>query len=541
MRSKRLGITRVSRLAVILGAIALVGLLAAACGDDEDEAGAAPAAAAPTKAPVAAAATAVKAPEAAMVQKSVRVAFRSGTSFLSSIYPIGAAAFTVNRAAFDSLITADVENDQLLPLLALTWEVTDLNTMRVKLRSGVKFHNGNPLAADDIVFWIDQLIDPAIANPSRGGHPTLMGGEVVDELTVDIKHSGGGGMLPLLSILSPLDKETHLEVGEDHQRLNPIGTGPFKVVSWAADDFAFLERNTDYWGDQAKLDDIRFTLVDEIATKVAMLYAGEAHIIDNVPPHLVAQIKKSDDLEIRTAGSMRAYFITLNTFAPPFDDVRVRQAVAYALDVPLVIDKLFAGKARQVVSIGAQSTQYYNTSLKPYAQDQAKARALLAEAGYPDGIEVDFDTFSNFLLNDKQAAEAFLNQMAEVGIKAKFFAPEWGTFWGKWLAKETQMAYMTCGNILYSATFCHNLHFNSARRGIYYNSPELDDLLNVAVAAVDPAEQKAGMWAVQAFVNENVPYVPTFELDQIFAVHKDLKWAPNADERIYLNKAEWTK
>jgi peptide/nickel transport system substrate-binding protein len=532
--SKRFGIAQGSRLALILGAIALVGLLAAACGGDDE------AVAAPTAAPVvAAAATAVTVPKPAAVKDSVRVAFRSGTSFLSDIYPIGAAAFTVQRAAFDSLVTADVENDQIVPLLALGWEVLDPTTFRVKLRPNVKFHNGKPLGADDVAFWITQLLDPALA--FRSSHPNLTGAVVVDELTVDIKHKGGYGMLPMLTVLSPLDKETQLEIGEEAYRLNPIGTGPFKVVEWAADDYAFLERNPDYWGDNAKLENIRFTLVGEIATKVAMLYAGEADIIDNVPPHLVEQIAKSDDLEIRTAGTMRAYFITVNTFAPPFDDVRVRLAVAHAINTPLIIEKLFAGKGKQLVSIGARSTQYYNTSLQPIPYDPERAKQLLAEAGYPDGIEVGFDAFSGMLLNDKQAAEAYANQLAEVGIKTDFWAPEWGTFWTKWLAKESEISYMTCGNIRYSAVFCHNRHFNSMSRGIYYNSPEMDDLLNAALAASDPADQKAAMWAVQAFVNENVPYIPTFELDQIFAVNKDLKWVPDADERIYLHKAEWTK
>lgn len=538
MWSKGLSMTRVWRLALIFGVLSLGSLLVAACGGDDGEAR--------TPAPTAAAATAptvapVSVPEAEEGENSVQVAFRSGTSFLSNIYPIGAAGFTVSRAAFDSLITADVENDQLLPLLAEEWEVFDPTTMRVKLRPGVKFHNGKPLAADDIVFWIQQLVDPALANPARGDYPNLLDGKEVDELTVDIIHTGGYGMLPLLSVLSPADKETHIEVGEEHYRLNPIGTGPFKIIRWAADDFAYLEKNADYWGEQAKLDSIQFTLVDETSTKVAMLYAGEADIIDNVPPHLVTQIEKSDDLEVRTAGSMRAYFITTNTFRPPFDDVRVRRAIAHAINVPQIIDKLFAGKARPVTTIGASTTQYYNTSLQPIPYDPDKARELLAEAGYPDGFKTTFDTMSGFLLNDKQAAEAFVNQLAEVGIESEFWAPEWGSFWGKWLSKEANLAYMTCGNIVYSAVFCHNLHFNSARRGIYYNSPELDDLLNAALAASESEEQRKAMWAVQEFVNENVPYIPTFELDQIFAARKSLKWKPNADERVYLHKAEWTR
>jgi len=533
MWSKPLTIVRASRLAVLLGAIALVGLLAVACGDDEEVVVAAPTAAAAAVAPA-------TVPEVAEVRDSVQVAFRSGTSFLSDIYAIGKAGFTVNRATYDSLFTNDVATDEMIPLLGTGWEVIDGNTLRVTLQPNVKFHNGAAFAADDVVWWITELLDPERADPSRGAYPNLEGGEVVDDLTVDIKHKGGYGMLPLLSVLSPTDKETTLEIGEEAYRLNPIGTGPFKVAHWNADDYAYLERYEDYWGENAKLSNIRFTLVDEISTKVAMLYADEAHIIDNIPPHLVAQIDKSDDLEIRSAGSMRAYFLTANSFAPPFDDVRVRQAVAYAINVPLVIDKLYAGKARQVATIGATSTQFYNTSLKPYPYDPDKARALLAEAGYPDGVEIAFDTFSGFLLNDKQAAEAFVNQLAEVGIKSDFFAPEWGTFWPKWLAKESQMAYMTCGNILYSATFCHNLHFNSARRGIYFNHPDLDDLLNTAVAAKGAEAVKTAMWAVQAYVNENVPYIPLFELDQIFGVHSALKWTPNADERIYLNKAEWT-
>jgi peptide/nickel transport system substrate-binding protein len=500
--------TRVWRLALIFGVLSLGSLLVAACGGDDGEAR--------TPAPTAAAATAptvapVSVPEAEEGQNSVQVAFRSGTSFLSNIYPIGAAGFTVSRAAFDSLITADVENDQLLPLLAEEWEVFDPTTMRVKLRPGVKFHNGKPLAADDIVFWIQQLVDPALANPARGDYPNLLDGKEVDELTVDIIHTGGYGMLPLLSVLSPADKETHIEVGEEHYRLNPIGTGPFKIIRWAADDFAYLEKNADYWGEQAKLDSIQFTLVDETSTKVAMLYAGEADIIDNVPPHLVTQIEKSDDLEVRTAGSMRAYFITTNTFRPPFDDVRVRRAIAHAINVPQIIDKLFAGKARPVTTIGASTTQYYNTSLQPIPYDPDKARELLAEAGYPDGFEFSLLVPSGGAgqLEPRDVATVIQADLAAVGIDMTIEAVEFGTLY-QGLQDGAHDAF------LYGITYWMAEPWNQIslihQTGQFsnwgrYSNPAADELMSQADRAVTFEERKPIYDGIQVTLSEEQAFV----------------------------------
>ena len=132
-----------------------------------------------------------------------------------------------------------------------------------------------------------------------------------------------------------------------------------------------------------------------------------------------------------------------------------------------------------------------------------------------------------------------MNQLQKVGIKPKFWSAERGTFWDHWVNKNSQASYMACGNVQSGADFCYRLHFHSARRGIYYNSVEIENILDTFANSSDERKQKNLACQFQQYVNDNVPYIPGYVAEQIFATNKKLQWQPNADERIYLHDARW--
>jgi len=486
--------------------------------------------------------TATAAPAALKtVKTSVNVAMSGGFSPLNGLDPsISALRFTVHNNVFSPMVRYNAGADEYEPRLATSWEYLDGNTIRFKLRPNVKFHNGNAFDAHDIKFHVDRVKDPEVSSPANFWFLPVDEVTVVDDLTVDFTGQPYG-MISVGNILTSLDKETFAEIGADEYAKTGNGTGPFKVVKWEIDDYISLEANEDYWDGAPKIKDLKFYWISEAATKVAMLYAGEADHIDLVPAHLAARIDSQPGLDIRETGSQRAIFLTLNTFSKdePLGDVRVRQAMAYAINVKEIIDELYAGKGIQLATTGANTIEYFNTSLKPYPYDPDKARALLAEAGYPDGFETSLDSPSGWFFMDKEVGQVVVEQLADVGIKAEFWSAEIGTFWPKWVNKGSAIAYMACGNARGDMPFCYRLHYHSSARGIYYNSPEIEALIDGIYAAADPAEQKRLSWALQQFVHDNVPYIPLYQANQIFGVASDLKWEPDPDERYYYHKAEW--
>ena len=279
------------------------------------------------------------------------------------------------------------------------------------------------------------------------------------------------------------------KLGADAYALNPVGTGPFKFVEWEVDDFMILEANPDYWGGAPKIKQVTFRWVAEAATKVAMLYAGEADIIDLVPPHLVEQIDSQPNFDSRTVGSMRAVFVTVNTFQEPFDDLRIRQAMAHAINWEAIIDQLYAGEAYKIAAVHPKDVEYFCEDIEPYSYDPDRAKELMTEAGHPDGFDLTFDTPAGWFYLDKETSQIITNNLQEVGINAEFWSAERGTFWDKWVNRGSELSYMACGNVQGGADFCYRLHFHSARRGIYFNSPEIENLLDTFAQTTDPETQ----------------------------------------------------
>ena len=533
----------VLRFVVLLVALAL---FAVACGDDGDDEEATPAApaatapaAAPTTAPVAVPTLAQATAAPVMMRDSVTVVMSGGLSPLENLdTTISGLRFTVVANAYDPLVRYSAQDRVFEPKLATSWEQIDDKTIRFSLRPNVKFQSGAAFAADDVKFHIDRIKDPDVGSPANFWYAPVEEVKIVDTLTVDFVGESYG-MLNVANILTPVDKETFDQIGADDYSQQGIGTGPFKVVQWEIDDFIDLEANPDYWDGAPQIKTLKFHWISEAATKVAMLLTDEADHIDLVPPHLAAQIDKQPQLDVREAGSQRAIFITVNTFEKPFDDVRVRQAMAYAINLEEIVDTLYAGKAVPLATTGANTIDYFNDGIKPYPYDPDKAKELLAAAGYPDGFETSLDSPSGWFFLDKETGQVVVEQLGKVGINAEFWSAETGTFWDKWVNKGSALAYMACGNVRGDMPFCYRLHYHSQARGIYYNSPEIEELIDGVYATSDPAEQKRLSFELQQFVHDNVPYIPLYQANQIFGVNSDLNWEPDGDERYYFHKASW--
>jgi peptide/nickel transport system substrate-binding protein len=300
---------------------------------------------------------------------------------------------TLIRNIFDALVTRTHEGE-VVAEIAESWEIPDPTTYVFKIRDGVKFHNGEVLTADDVVFTFDRVLKEngigGNTSPRQGLLGPLKEVRKVDESTVEfVLENPFPVFLQALCHFQIVPKAYVEEVGDEVFAEKPIGTGPFKFKEGRLDDQVVLERFDDYYGGSPDLPPVGpaaiktaiFRLMPDPATRVAALKAGEVHIIDKLPPDIAEVLKSDQNVTVDSVPGTRVYAIEICNTKPPFDDVRVRKALNYAIDWDSILSSIYGGYGERVSTALIPSGFGYSENLEPYPYDPAKAVELLQEAG----------------------------------------------------------------------------------------------------------------------------------------------------------------
>ncbi len=305
-------------------------------------------------------------------------------------------AETVVRNMFDGLVTRTPDG-RVVPEVAESWQALSPTLWEFTIRRGITFHNGDPLTADDVVFTFTRIITEGglgdgKSSPRRAGLlDPVERVEKVDDYTVHFHLSAPWPIILQMLVHQQIVPQRYLEeVGSDRFAQAPIGSGPFKFVEGSLDERVVMERYDGYYGGAPDLPPVGpapvrraiFRVLPENAVRVAALKAGEAHIIQSVPPAMVPELRADPNVEVKTAPGTRVYFMELNVTKPPFDHVRVRQALNYAIDWELIIDKVLGGFATRLGGPLLPHGFALDPDLKPYPYDPARAKTLLQEAGF---------------------------------------------------------------------------------------------------------------------------------------------------------------
>ncbi len=499
---------------------------------------------APTKAAQPAAPTAV-APAAqptavpkATGKTTLTVALNGEPAKLDPSQPVGRLNEIANTLLFDSITTRDAQGN-LKPALAVSWNRLNDTTWQFKLRPSVKFHNGEEFNADTVKYNLEQLLlRPEANSPHRTFVQTIKQVDVVDPLTVNIVTNGPDVLLParlsdLYGVMAPA--KYYQQVGPEGFAQKPVGSGPFKFVEFQKDRYLKLATNDDYWGTKPPFKELILRPIVDDSARMAALLAGEVDIASNVPYVRVNDLKGNPNLQLVNAHTTRYYFGVFNTNVKPFDDKRVRQAVNYALDVDSIIKNLFIGYGTRIASVFNPSTFGYDPNIKPYPYDPAKAKQLLAEAGYPNGLDTEFDSFTGSLVDHSKLSEVIVSQLAQVGIRAKLNVSDFGVFGPRRLAFNTAAMYIYS---LGDWAFDMGIHLPSyleGSQGYYYKNKELFDKVAEANKTFDEAKRKAMFSDIQKDMKEDAPYIFLFQLDAIWGLGKNVQWAPPLDETWRFN------
>jgi len=463
--------------------------------------------------------------------------------------PHAVALLYHSRVAFqvyDSLVHRDAAF-KLEPGLATSWQMPNATTWRFKLRSGVIFHDGTPFTADDVVFSIGR----AMAAPSQRGFQLkgVTAAKKVDELTVELVTEAPDAVLPeklvFLPMMSKAWSEKHgVQKAQDfngkqetHAVRNANGTGAWRLERYEPDVRTVLKRHPGWWGRtdprNGNVDEVRFVTIKSDATRLAALASGEVDLVMDPPYQDIGRLQRDERFTVVQTADIGQQYLTFDQARDeladsdvkgrnPFKDLRVRRAVAHAINVPLIIDKVLRGQARQTGAFLSPLVDGSPAELdRPLPYDPARAKALLAEAGYPNGFAVTLDCVNvAWRENVCQAAAAMLTQ---AGIRTTLRSSPTNQFFPKlsqgtasfveygWTASPDAWASL---NALFRTFDRSGLGtFNAGR----YSNPQLDVLIDNLRVEPDLTRRRAMVGVALRLIGDDLPYIPLYR--------RTLSWA----------------
>ena len=474
---------------------------------------------------------------------------------------------TIVRNMFDGLVTRDTRSGVHLEL-AESMDWVDDTTLEVKLRQGVKFHDGVEMTADDVVFTFERIIGenmieyPEPHSSPRGGLiAPLESMEKVDDYTVRMHFSCPWPPAMQMIVHQQIVPKHYLEeVGTEGFIANPLGTGPFKFVSAKGTDEIVMERFDDYWGgapdlepvDAACVKTVVFRVIPEASTRAAALLAGEVDIIQAVPPELVDTLAQTPGVQILTAPSTQPKWMEMNVHQPPFDDVLVRQALNYAVDKELLIEALYGGRAVALPGPLSPYNNFVNRSLQPYPYDPDKALELLAEAGWGDSdgdgiLDKDGQPFAftmDTLEVQRTLAEAVADQLRAIGLDVSVRFWDYGVVRPMLLAGERMAFLEDWGDSAFDpvghfeAKWHTYVEDSPAGRGNFstYSNERVDELIEQGETTPDTAERQAIYDEAQEIVYGESPAIFLILPEEAEAAREDIQnWEPASDSRVNLH------
>lgn len=463
--------------------------------------------------------------EGGSAKDSLVVGLTANPTSLNPYATTDSPAYRVGYNIHETLVTRDADMN-IIPGLAESWEIVDDTTYVFKIREGVKFHNGETLTANDVKFSFDQLKDNPHAE-SVAGTIDFDNCKTVDDYTFEMKMTTPFG--PILQhlahpVTSIVNEKAYTEAGDAYSE-HPVGTGPYSFVEWKVDDYVQLTRFDDYWGDVAKIKDLTFRIIPESATRSIEVESGGIDVAIQVSPSEVSRLEGNDKVTVNFQESFTTNFIGFGTTRTPYDDIKVRQAVNYAIDKNAILAVVYQG----IGSVGSApispTVWGYNGNLTPYDYNPEKAKELLKEAGFEGGFTTTITTDENQVRRD--IAEMVQAQLGEVGITVEIVTLERGAYIDKVIAGELDMfvlGWSTFGDPDYAlyASFHSSMHGAGGNMSFYTN-PEVDALLEEGRTSVEDADRLAAYTEAQEIIWEESPCVFLQHDTEVTAYNANLK------------------
>jgi peptide/nickel transport system substrate-binding protein len=442
----------------------------------------------------------------------------------------------INDNIFETLM-ARTPTGELVPGLAGTEPIQiDETTWEFLLREGITFHNGEPFDSAAVVHSVERIIDPEFNSEQSSFFSTIVGATAVDVLTVRIMTDGPDPILPSrmywMKMVPPVYSET------EEFASAPVGTGPYTFGEWQRGSALTLNANPDYWGTAPAIDTVHYRFVGESGTRLAGLLAGEYDLITNLQPEFVDEVPKS----AHVAG-LELPIVILSAISGPTQDVRVRQALNYAVDKEALAERLFEGYAQ--VSHGqllAPTYFGYNDQVTGYPYDPDKARALLEEAGAV-GAEIEIIGTAGRWLNDRDLVEVIAGFWQEVGVTPVVRIFEFNEYLNRLFDRETRgdAIFVVSSNELLDADRPFSAYYSMNGIGASNQDAEMAAMIDQARTETDVAAREALYHQIVQHAFDQAYFVWLLNIEDVYGMSERLVWTPRVDAKLLVSEMSVTE
>ncbi|MCW3475943.1 ABC transporter substrate-binding protein [Limobrevibacterium gyesilva] len=460
---------------------------------------------------------------------------------------------------FDSLLDMDAQS-RPVAALAESWKLVDERTWELKLRQGVKFHNGAAFTAEDVAYTLDRV--PRVPN-SPGSFAIytkpIVGVEIVDPHTIRLRTAGIYPLVPIdltqvAIIPHGLGKDPATE--DFNSGKNAIGTGPFRFVSYKPGDRVEMDRFDGYWGKKPYWQHVSFRIIPNDGARTAALLSGDIGFIEAVPTTDAARLRTDKRVHLAETVSLRIIFLTLDQSRDgptpfitgpngekldrnPLKDHRVREALSIAINRPAIVERVMEGAAIPAGQFLPPGSYSYAPDLPPPAYDAARAKKLLAEAGFPNGFRITLHGPNDRYVNDAKIIQSIGQMWTRIGVQTSVEGITWSNYIAR-ANKQEFSAYLLgwgsssgeASNPLRSlvATFDAAKGRGAVNRGRYSN-PQLDALIDKAVTTADDAAREKVLQQATKLAMDDVAFIPLHNQKNIWGMRSDLTYIARADEQ----------
>src|SRR6266478_5662584 len=415
------------------------------------------------------------------------------SSVADSIHPYNHSSSPIYgdwQHVMEPLIELDYNKKDYVGVLADSWQFQG-NKWLFKLKKGIKFHNGAQLTSKDVAFSIEKMRDEKGGSLQAPNFKDVTEVQTPDDLTVIfVTNQRGGNMV--------------------------------------------FTRNDEYWGGKAAIKEVIFRKVTEDAARLAALESGQADFINNVPDHEVARLQKHPRVRIDKVEGLRMFFLAFNMAFRPWDNKLVRQAANYSVDAPAIVKNIFDGIGYPCNGPVGANVIGADSKLKRYPYDPQKAKQLLAQAGFPNGCDIQLYYSAGRYPKDKEVCQVVAAQMVKGGFRVELISQEWALFWDKQGVNGGKLPFYYIGRgSLTDADTLYDQYFRTGTtKRSNYSNPELDKLVEEQQKTPDMKKRTAILQQAGKIVMEEAPFVPLYNLADIYGVAKNVNWKLRPDEKV---------
>jgi peptide/nickel transport system substrate-binding protein len=315
---------------------------------------------------------------------------------------------------------------------------------------------------------------------------------------------------------------------------NPIGTGAYKFVSYQRGGNMVFTRNDDYWGGRAAIKEVVFRKVTEDAARLAALESGQADFVNNIPVHEVARLQKHPRVRVDKVEGLRMFFLAFNMAFKPWDNKLVRQAANYCVDAPAIVKNIFDGIGYPINGPVGSNVIGADPKLKRYPYDPKKAKELLAQAGFPNGCDIQLYYSAGRYPKDREVCQVVAAQMVKGGFRVELISQEWALFWDKQGVNGGKLPFYYIGRgTLTDADTLYDQYFRTGTtRRTNYSNPDLDKLVEEQQKTADQKKRVAILHQAGKMIMDEALFIPLYNLADIYGVARNVIWKVRPDEKV---------